>query len=163
MQKYYLYIDECGDHNLKNYDPVFPIFTLCGILVTQENRKSLVKAFENLKKDFFGTTDIVIHSVDIRKWRGSFSILEEDDVRQRFFAEIEDILKQNGAYVIVSCTILKEQLKKFCTVVRKMIYMVCPCHICWNGVSSMLTIRMKKILKYRLLLRRGERKKTRIF
>lgn len=114
MQKYYLYIDECGDHNLKNYDPAFPIFTLCGILVTQENRKSLVKAFENLKKDFFGTTDIVIHSVDIRKWRGSFSILEDDDVRQRFFAEIEDILKQNGAYVIVSCTILKEQLKKFC-------------------------------------------------
>lgn len=53
MQKYYLYIDECGDHNLKNYDPAFPIFTLCGILVTQENRKSLVKAFENLKKDFF--------------------------------------------------------------------------------------------------------------
>lgn len=114
MQKYYLYIDECGDHNLKNYDPVFPIFTLCGILVTQENRKSLVKAFENLKKDFFGTTDIVIHSVDIRKWRGSFSILEDDDVRQRFFARIEEILRQNGAYVIVSCTILKEQLKKFC-------------------------------------------------
>ncbi len=38
-------------HNLKNYDPGFPTFTLCGILMSQENRKSLVKAFENLKND----------------------------------------------------------------------------------------------------------------
>lgn len=114
MSKYYLYIDECGDHNLKTYDPVFPIFTLCGILMTRENRKSLFKSFEDLKKDFFRTTDIIIHSVDIRKWRGVFSILRDDDIRVRFYAGIERILKQHGAYVIVSCTILKEQLTKFC-------------------------------------------------
>ena len=24
MQKYYLYIDECGDHNLANFDEQFP-------------------------------------------------------------------------------------------------------------------------------------------
>lgn len=32
----------------------------------------------------------------------------------RFFEGIEKILSKNGAYVIVSCTILKEQLSKFC-------------------------------------------------
>ncbi len=56
--KYYLYIDECGDHNLERYDPVSPIFTLCGMLMTRENRKVLGKSFENLKKDFFSEQGI---------------------------------------------------------------------------------------------------------
>ena len=47
--KYYLFIDECGDHNLTKFDPGFPVFTLCGILVSRQNLNALNKAFENLK------------------------------------------------------------------------------------------------------------------
>ena len=112
--KYYLFIDECGDHNLDKYDPAFPIFTLCGILVSRKNLNSLNKAFEELKNEIFGTTDIVIHSVDIRKWRHAFICLKDDALRVKFFDGIEHILSQNDAYIIVSCTILKEQLSKFC-------------------------------------------------
>ena len=112
--KYYLFIDECGDHNLAKYDPGFPVFTLCGILVSQSNLNDLNKAFENLKMEIFGNADVVIHSVDIRKWRGPFSVLDDDGLRVRFFEGIERILSQHEAYVIVSCTILKEQLNKFC-------------------------------------------------
>lgn len=112
--KYYLFIDECGDHNLANYDPGFPVFTLCGILVSQLNLRLLKKDIEDLKTAIFGSMDIVIHSVDIRKWRGSFSILADRELRERFFSGLERILSQNNAYVIVSCTILKEQLSKFC-------------------------------------------------
>ncbi len=112
--KYYLFIDECGDHNLAKYDPGFPVFTLCGILVSRLNLNALNKAFEDLKEDIFGTKDVVIHSVDIRKWRGPFSILADEALRVRFFEGIEKILSQHEAYVIVSCTILKEQLNKFC-------------------------------------------------
>ena len=112
--KYYLFIDECGDHNLAKYDPGFPAFTLCGILVSRQNLNALNRAFEDLKEDVFGTKDVVIHSVDIRKWRGPFSILADESVRVRFFEGIERILSQHEAYVIVSCTILKEQLNKFC-------------------------------------------------
>ena len=112
--KYYLYIDECGDHNLEKYDPGFPIFTLCGILVSQYKLKSLKRELEDLKMEIFGTKEIIIHSVDIRKWRGPFSILSDESVRIKFFSGIERILSQNDAYVIVSCTILKEQLSKFC-------------------------------------------------
>ena len=32
--KYILYLDECGDQNLASFDPQFPIFTLCGIVVS---------------------------------------------------------------------------------------------------------------------------------
>ncbi|MDE5727709.1 MAG: DUF3800 domain-containing protein, partial [Duncaniella sp.] len=112
--KYYLFIDECGDHNLAKYDPGFPVFTLCGILVSRQNLNALTKAFEELKIKIFGNRDVVIHSVDIRKWRGPFSVLADESLRVKFFEGIERILSQNNAYVIVSCTILKEQLNKFC-------------------------------------------------
>lgn len=112
--KYSLFIDECGDHNLAKYDSGFPVFTLCGILVSQHNLKSLSKALEDLKIGIFGSKDVIIHSVDIRKWRGPFSVLADKGLRKRFFSGIERILSQNDAYVIVSCTILKEQLNKFC-------------------------------------------------
>lgn len=39
--KYYLFIDECGDHNLAKYDPGFPVFTLCGILVSRQDLNAL--------------------------------------------------------------------------------------------------------------------------
>lgn len=99
--KYYLFIDECGDHNLAKYDPGFPVFTLCGILVSRLNLNALNKAFEELKEDIFGTKDVVIHSVDIRKWRGPFSALADEALRERFFDGIEKILSQHEAYVIV--------------------------------------------------------------
>ena len=99
--KYYLFIDECGDHNLTKYDPTFPIFTLCGILVSRKNLNALNVAFENLKMEIFGNTDIVIHSVDIRKWRGAFGALKDDALRKKFFEGIENILSQHDAYVVV--------------------------------------------------------------
>ena len=112
--KYYLFIDECGDHNLVKYDPAFPVFTLCGILVSRDNLYSLNNDFKKLKLEIFGNTDIVIHSVDIRKWRNAFIVLKDEALRMKFFNGIERILSQNDAYIIVSCTILKEQLNKFC-------------------------------------------------
>lgn len=47
--KYYLYIDECGDNNLKNFDEQFPIFTLCGIVVSEDKREWLEKEVQALK------------------------------------------------------------------------------------------------------------------
>lgn len=112
--KYYLFIDECGDHQLKKYDPTFPVFTLCGILVSRENLKSLNNAFANLKMEIFGNTDVIIHSVEVRKWRKDFYVLQDESLRIKFFSGIEKILSQHDAYAIVSCTILKELLDKFC-------------------------------------------------
>ncbi len=114
VSKYCLFIDECGDHNLMKFDPGFPVFTLCGILVSYRQLGALNKAFEKLKTDIFENKEVIIHSVDIRKWRGPFSVLADENLRIRFFEGIERILGEHNAYVIVSCTILKEQLSKFC-------------------------------------------------
>ena len=111
--KYYLFIDESGDHNLKNYDPTFPVFTLCGLLISKENLKVLSKQFLNLKLKVFGTTDIIFHSVDIRKQRNVFKILKDDNIRKELLEGIEKILGQKDFYQIVSCTILKKELQEF--------------------------------------------------
>lgn len=40
--KYNLYIDESGDHGLSNLNPDFPIFLLCGVVISSvEYEKSL--------------------------------------------------------------------------------------------------------------------------
>lgn len=111
--KYFLFIDECGDHNLKNYDPVFPVFSLCGLLVSKENLNVLSKQFLDLKYKIFGTSEIIFHSVDIRKWRKEFIKLKDNKIRKDFFDGIEKILGQKDLYKIVSCTILKKELRDF--------------------------------------------------
>lgn len=112
--KYILYIDECGDHNLKRYDPNFPIFTLCGVLVPVKKLNRLNEAFNKLKQETFQTKDVIIHSVDLRKWQGDFKILRDRELRTKFLEGITAILSQEGIYTIVSCTLLKEQMTKFC-------------------------------------------------
>lgn len=111
--KYYLFIDESGDHNLKNYDPTFPVFTLCGLLISKDHLKALSKQFLDLKLKIFGTTEIILHSVDIRKQRKAFKILKDDNIRKELLEGIEKILGQKDFYKIVSCTILKKELQEF--------------------------------------------------
>ncbi len=106
--KYYLYIDECGDQNLENFNPDFPIFTLCGVLVSRQNKKELEASFISLKKEFWGDENVIIHSRDIRRCKKKFINLLDLEVKQRFYNRINEILKHNEAYVIVACSILKE-------------------------------------------------------
>ncbi len=106
--KYYLYIDECGDHQLENFNPAFPIFTLCGILVSADRLVCLEKAVNAFKHEFFEDENIIIHSRDIRKQEKFYSILQYPDIKKRFYEGINSILGQSGVYVIVCCSILKE-------------------------------------------------------
>lgn len=106
--KYYLYIDECGDQNLSNFDEQFPIFTLCGVIVSEEKRVIIEKQIHELKAEFFGDQYVILHSRDIRKCQKGFEILFDLDVKKRFYERVNQILGQKGIYVIVACAILKE-------------------------------------------------------
>ena len=107
VEKYNLYIDECGDHYLATFDRNFPIFTLCGILVPVKKINELKSAVDDLKKEFWNTTDVILHSRDIRKCEKHFQILFDDDIKQRFYARVNEILARQGIYVIVCCSVLK--------------------------------------------------------
>ncbi len=109
QQKYNLYIDECGDHNLSTYDRQFPIFTLCGILVPMNSVNAFQKAIDELKREFWNTTDVILHSRDIRKCEKCFKLLFDNDVKQRFYERVNEVLTKQGVYVIVCCAVLKER------------------------------------------------------
>ena len=109
MEKhYYLYIDECGDQNLESFSPTFPIFTLCGILVAEDKLERLNQQVKELKREFWGDKMVILHSRDIRRCQKGFEILFDLNVKQRFYEAINNVLKQNDVYIIVSCSILKE-------------------------------------------------------
>lgn len=105
--KYDLYIDECGDHNLATFDRNFPVFTLCGILIPRKNANRVKAAIENLKQEFWGTSEVILHSRDIRKCEKHFKILFDSDVKSRFYLRVNEILCQEGVYVVICCSVLK--------------------------------------------------------
>ncbi len=107
-KKFYMFVDECGDQNLSNFDPSFPIFTLCGVIVSHEQNQALNKKISELKQKIWGTDGVILHSRDIRKCQGNFVKLFDLDVKKAFYDEIDSILGEDGAYKIVSCSILKE-------------------------------------------------------
>lgn len=107
-KQYYLFIDECGDQNLANFDADFPIFTLCGIIVSEEMKDKLDTQISQLKQEFWGDRKIILHSRDIRKCQNGFEILFDLKVKERFYTRVNEILGQKGVYTIVCCSILKE-------------------------------------------------------
>lgn len=109
QKKYNLYIDECGDHYLITYDRNFPIFTLCGILVPVNKINGFKSLIDDLKREFWNCTDVILHSRDIRKCEKHFQILFDDNIKQRFYFRVNEILSQQGIYVIVCCSVLKEE------------------------------------------------------
>ncbi len=41
--KYYLFLDESGDHGLRRVDPSFPVFVLSGIICSDDSYKTINK------------------------------------------------------------------------------------------------------------------------
>lgn len=107
-EQYYLFIDECGDQNLSNFDKGFPIFTLCGIIVSEAKKKFLDSAIEDLKKEFWGEKKVILHSRDIRKCQNGFEILFDLDIKKKFYEMVNNILGEKDVYTIICCSILKE-------------------------------------------------------
>lgn len=60
--KYLLYLDECGDQNLASLDPQFPIFTLCGIIVSEEQDRAIIERINALKKEIWNNINVIFHS-----------------------------------------------------------------------------------------------------
>ena len=106
-ENYILYLDECGDQNLSSFDPQFPIFTLCGVVVSEEQDNLLADRINSLKMDIWNNTNIILHSRDIRKCQNGFEVLFDLEVKKRFLESVNAILGDD-IYIIICCAILKE-------------------------------------------------------
>ena len=84
--KYLLFLDESGDHGLKTIDPSFPVFVLTGVLFSEDSYQAVCEKIDEMKREFFaGSTDIILHRRDMRKYEHGFEIFFDDDIKRRFY------------------------------------------------------------------------------
>ena len=63
---------------------------------------------KGLKRRIWQTDGIILHSHEIRRCKNEFRILQDLSVKQVFYSELDRILGKYQAYIIVSCTVLKD-------------------------------------------------------
>lgn len=109
--QYHFFIDESWDHSLININYDFPYFILCGILISEDNNTKLIQQFSALKEKFFGTSQVILHSRDIRKCEWHFSKLFDLQIKESFYHELNTIIT-NLDFTIIANVVKKENYLK---------------------------------------------------
>jgi hypothetical protein len=111
--KYFLFLDESGDHGLAKFDPDFPVFLLCGVLVREDEYESIRQNINKLKHSIWGNKEVIFHSRDIRKCEKEFQKLFDLDIKKTFYEELNNIVATSN-YNIIASAIQKEKfVQKF--------------------------------------------------
>lgn len=103
-----MYLDESGDHNLKNIDPRYPVFVLGGVIVDRTYARTVIDdRLRELKRHFFGREDIVLHTAEITRWKNDFAFMKHDEeLKHRFIAALTTMMDDLD-YQVVACVIDK--------------------------------------------------------
>lgn len=101
-----MFIDESGDHGLKTIDETFPVFLLCGVLISEKEYLTVNSVMNSSKMKYWNNTNVILHSRDIRKCNNEFKILFDLKVKERFYEDINHILTSSN-YKIISSAIDK--------------------------------------------------------
>ncbi len=113
VQKHILFPDESGDHGLSNPQPDFPVFLLCGVLVTENNYELMRQAIDALKESIWQHKNVIFHSQDNRKCEKEFQVLFDMKLKQIFYEGINRIVA-NTNYTIIASAIRKDAfIEKF--------------------------------------------------
>ncbi|GBR75552.1 hypothetical protein NO2_0215 [Candidatus Termititenax persephonae] len=107
--KYACFIDESGDHVLK-IDKDYPIFVLCGVLLTKEEHDNrLTKLLNELKTKHFGRTTIILHTAEFLRPRSLNSVyypLCDVNKRNDFYKDLENLIR-NIDFKIIAISVSK--------------------------------------------------------
>lgn len=103
-----MFLDETGDHGLARVDPNFPLFLLCGCLFSDEALLAFEQGVAALKRKYWNTTDVILHSREIRKCEGPFQILFDLAVKERFYNDLNALIA-GADFTVVAAAIEKEQ------------------------------------------------------
>ncbi len=120
----FLYLDESGEHNPSANRDDYPIFILGGIIADQGYANGpLTDKLNNLKREFFGTTEIVLHTADIARNRNGFESLKDANCRSRFYGRLNQLMVELQ-YSVVACAIRKDT-PTFSEFSTRDLYLVC--------------------------------------
>ena len=113
---YIIFVDESGDHSLKNIDLEYPIFSLAFCIIEKNDYIShIMPALNKLKFKYWGHCDIVLHEHDIRKsMHGEWSILSDSNTRKSFLDDISDLM-ETTPFEVIACVINKQKLIRYPT------------------------------------------------
>lgn len=90
---YIVYVDESGDHGLATMDPTYPMFVLAFCVFEKSQYvRTVTPALQEFKFKHFGHDMIVLHEREIRKATGPFNILLNQQRRQPFLQDLNDIM-----------------------------------------------------------------------
>lgn len=111
--RYFLFLDESGDHGLKTIDPSFPAFILCGVLIEESQYRLIKNKLNSIKENFWKNTEVIFHSRDIRKCEKEFQILFDLEVKKKFYNQINSVIK-DSEYTVISAAIKKtDYIKRY--------------------------------------------------
>lgn len=107
---YIVYADESGDHSLTSFNQEFPVFVLvfCIFRVDQYVR-NIVPATQQLKFEFFGHDQVVLHESEIRRRRQQFALLRDEELRERFLGRLSNLVEQ-AEMVVIAAVIDKRRM-----------------------------------------------------
>lgn len=111
-----MFLDESGDHslNLDKIDKSYPMFILAGCIFDFDYYIKVVEtSINDLKKKYFGRTDIILRSYDIRKQKGEFASLVDYKKRIEFYEDINKTLSDFEFIVIAAAINKLDHIKQY--------------------------------------------------
>lgn len=110
--EYIVYVDESGDHGLRNINPDYPVFVLAFCIIhKQEYLNQIVPKIQELKFRYFGHDMVILHEAEIRKSKKPFDILLNPHVRRDFMTDLSAII-ENSPFTLVASCILKNEFSQ---------------------------------------------------
>jgi hypothetical protein len=104
-----VYLDEAGDLNLTRTDEAFPIFALTMLVVDEHAyAQAVVPAVTALKLKYLGHDGVILHSRDIRKAQAEFGFLTDGATRDRFLADLTELMRSLD-YTWITTVIRKQE------------------------------------------------------
>ena len=106
-----MFLDESGDHSLEKIDNSYPMFVLAGCVFDLDYYSTVAEPKINeLKIKYFGKTNIILRSYDIRKQKKDFACLVDRKRREAFYQDLDDLIKSLD-FKIIAAAIHKTKLK----------------------------------------------------
>lgn len=103
MKTYYLFLDEVTPNTNFNY------FSLAGFIIESSNyQNKIIPLVNNIKNTIFGTDDIILHEIDIRKEEEPFTVMKNEQQRKQFWKMMSDLFVEPDLIttigVAIDCT-----------------------------------------------------------
>lgn len=158
---YYLFLDESGDHGLKNIDINFPVFVLCGIIMSKIDYETLRESFNQIKKKLWGDSKVIFHSRDIRKCEKEFKILLDNNVKANFYKELDKTISDSN-YTVISSIIDKERYIKKYGKLRNDVYEIALSFIIERTIFFLDSIVEQNKSLYLIIEKRGKKEDAKL-